>query len=70
MAGWRVVVHRRVIVNLVTGAAIDGVLLRQTGPLLILADCKLRTDQGEWVPADGQIVVERSQIEFVQALGG
>jgi small nuclear ribonucleoprotein (snRNP)-like protein len=65
---WRIVLKHRVVVNLLTGTAIEGVLLRRSGPLLVLADCTLHPVQGEAAKVDGQVVVERSQVEFVQAL--
>lgn len=70
MPGWNVAVRHRVIVNLVTGRAINGVLLKKSGPILLLGDCQVQDDQGGWVAVDGQVVVERSRVEFVQALGG
>ncbi|MFB7798943.1 hypothetical protein [Isoptericola sp. NPDC056134] len=63
-----VVVKRRVVVNLLSGSAIEGVLLKRRGPLLILADCTLHPSSGEPAKVDGEVVVERTQVEFIQAL--
>jgi len=68
-----VVVKRRVVVNLkasggIPGDAIEGVLLRKTGPLLILADATVHPFEGEASPADGELVIERSNVAFIQAL--
>lgn len=65
---WRLVIHRRVIVNLLSGDAIEGVLLRAKGQLLFLADATLLPEQGQPTPVDGEVIVERAQIAFVQAL--
>lgn len=63
-----VIVKRRVVVNLLSGSAVEGVLLKRRGPLLILADCTLHPERGDAAPVDGQVVIERSQVEFIQAL--
>lgn len=63
----RLVLHRRVLVNLVTAKAIEGVLIRQTGPLILLKDAVLH-EAGEQTQMDGEVVVERERIDFIQAL--
>lgn len=60
-------VYDRVLVNLVNGAAIDGVLIARRGPLLVLGDAVLLTAESEPQPMDGQVYVERSQVLFLQA---
>lgn len=64
----RLVVRRRVLVNLTTGQAIEGVLLRQSGPLLIVANATLLEPDSEPAPLDGEAVIERDRVAFVQAL--
>lgn len=64
----RLVVSRRVIVNLTTGQAVDGVLLKQSGPLLVLANATLLDPNAEPVALDGQAVIERDKVAFIQAL--
>lgn len=66
--GYRLVIRRRVVVNLVTGTAIAGVLLKRSGPLLVLADATVFPRDGVESKVDGEVVVERSQVEFVQAM--
>lgn len=66
--GWRLVVARRVVVNLKSGRAIDGLLVRRSGGLLFLKNAVLHEPDAEPVPLDGEAVVERSQIDFIQAL--
>lgn len=63
-----VVLKRRVVVNLKTGTAVSGVLLRKTGPLLILGDAVVHERDSEPAPADGELVIERSNVDFIQAL--
>lgn len=67
---WRVALRRRVVVNLVTGTAIEGVLLQRTGPLLRLADCTLHEEDSAPAAVDGEIVVERARVAFIQVMPG
>lgn len=68
MRAFRTVVHRRVVVNLISGRAVEGVLVRQSGPLLHVKDARLHEPGSEPSPVDGEVVVERSQVDFIQAL--
>lgn len=64
----RVALRRTVIVNLVDGSAFQGVLLREVGPLLTLANASLlEPGQTDPVPLDGEIIIERANVRFVQA---
>lgn len=66
--GWRVILHRTVVVNLTTGTAIAGVLLRRTGPLLVLANATVHEPDSVPAQVDGEVVIERSKVAFIQAL--
>jgi len=61
----RTAARRRVIVNL-SDQAFDGVLWAKRGPLLVLRDAKLLTEGAEATPMDGEIVIDRSKVTFVQ----
>ncbi|MFC5992940.1 hypothetical protein ACFQE5_01795 [Pseudonocardia hispaniensis] len=63
----RTAVRRRVLVNLIGGQAIDGVLWARRGRMLILRDAKLLEQGVEPVPMDGEVIIDRQQIDFVQA---
>jgi hypothetical protein len=65
---WRLVKARRVVVNLRSGQAIQGLLVRQSGPLLFLAEAQLHEGNNNPVPIDGQAVIERPGIDFIQIL--
>lgn len=65
---WSVVVARRVVVNLKSGTALDGVLVRKDGPLLFLKNAVLLEQGQEPAPVDGEAVVQCSQVDFIQAL--
>lgn len=65
---WRLVKARRVVLNLRSGQAIDGLLVRQEGPLLFIAEASLHEGGENPTLIDGQAVVERHTIDFIQML--
>jgi hypothetical protein len=65
---WAVVTARRVVVNLKTGRAVDGLLVRKDGPLLFLKNAVLLEVGSEPAAIDGEAVVHAGQIDFIQAL--
>jgi hypothetical protein len=65
---WRVAVRKRVVVVLVDGESMQGVLLRRSGPLLVLSGAAVQSPAGA-VPMDGVVVVERSRVSWVQVVG-
>lgn len=70
MFAWRrTAVRKRVIVNL-PDKAFSGVLWAKRGPLLVLRDAELLEAGREPQRVDGEIVIERSQVEFTQVLAG
>lgn len=70
MFAWRrTAVRRRVVVNL-ADKAFRGVLWAKRGPLLVLRDAELLEAGREPQRVDGEIVIERSRVEFVQVTGG
>lgn len=70
MFAWRrTAVRKRVVVNL-ADQAFRGILWAQRGPLLVLRDAELLEAGRPAQPVDGEIVVERSKVEFTQVLAG
>jgi small nuclear ribonucleoprotein (snRNP)-like protein len=70
-ASWRrVALHRRVLVNLKTDKALRGVLFDQRGDVLVLKDTVLLEPNADPVRIDGDVVVERANIDFVQIVAG
>lgn len=65
----RTAVRKRVVVNL-ADKAFSGVLWAKRGPLLVLRDAELLEAGREPQRVDGEIVVERRQVEFMQVLAG
>lgn len=64
----RVALSRRVIVHTKTGSSLSGVLVEERGPILILKGAAMLTASSNPVPVDGDVVVERSNVDFVQVL--
>lgn len=70
MLWWRrTVVRKRVVVNL-PDKAFAGVLWAKRGPLLVLRDAVLMQHGAADTPLDGEIVIERARVEFIQVAGG
>jgi hypothetical protein len=67
MRSYKLVVSRRVMVNLTTGSAIQGILWDEKGPLIVLRDAQLHNEGGH-APLDGEVIIERDRIEFVQVV--
>lgn len=64
---WAPLVARRAVVNLHDGSAIDGVLVRRDGPLLVLREAVIHDGTSDEPPmADGELVVDRAQVAYLQ----
>lgn len=61
-------VLRSVVVYLGTDKALRGVLWRRTRDYLVLRNAELRERHANAVPMDGEIVIERATVEFIQVL--
>lgn len=70
MAFSRTLTRRRVLVNLRSGTVFTGILWARRGPLLVLRAVEVRapTANARFVPVDGEIVVERPQVDYIQVL--
>lgn len=65
MMGWRRLLRQRAVVNLKSGQAFSGIILRKSGRLVELADATLFEADHVPVPVDGTVVVERPNIAFI-----
>lgn len=65
----RLMVRRRVLVSLRSGNAVTGVLWVRRGRSLVLRAAQLLEPGAEPSPMDGDVVLDRDQIEFVQVAG-
>lgn len=60
--------RRRVICETKTGKTFRGVLWRKSGPLLVLRDVQMLFEGGAVAEVDGEIVIERTNINWLQVL--
>jgi hypothetical protein len=68
MFAWRrTAVRKRVVINQ-ADRAFRGILWAQRGPLLVLRDAELLEAGRAPQAVDGEVVVERSKVEFTQVL--
>lgn len=63
----RLIWRRKILANLTDGTAIDGVLYKQDGPLIVIKNATLLEPGADPVPLDGDVVIERDRIMFIQA---
>lgn len=64
----RFLLRRQVVVNLDDGSAVQGVLFAKSGPLLVVKSATLLEPQAEPMRVDGDVVIERSKVAYIQAL--
>ncbi len=71
MFAWRrTALRRRVVVNLKTDKAFRGILFSAPGPLLVLKEGELLEAGREPVKIDGDVVLEKGNVDFLQVLPG
>jgi len=63
----KVLLLRRVVVNLVDGSSIEGVLYRDPGNLLVLRNAVYLEPGADPLELDGETVIDRDKVLFVQA---
>ena len=61
-------VLRKIIVNTKTGKAFRGVLWRKRGRYLVLREAELLKPSGETTPMDGELLIFRNNVDFLQVL--
>lgn len=67
--GNRLAVRRRVLANLIDGNAMSGVLIARRGGYLVLKDVTLMTQGQEPTPMDGEVLLDKDRVDFLQVLG-
>lgn len=58
--------RERAMVNLDDGRAFDAIVWAKRGPLLVLRDARLLEPGAEPTPLDGEVIVERDRVAFMQ----
>lgn len=66
----RTLVRKRVVVNLIGERAFTGILWAQRGPLYVLRDVTMHEPGTDPARVDGEVVVERDRVEFIQVVSG
>lgn len=59
-------VHQRVVINLKSGTAVAGVVVAKKRSFCILRDAEVVEPGGHPVRADGEILVDRCEIDYIQ----
>lgn len=67
--GPRYPVLRRVIINLKTGRSFKGVLWERRGEYLVLREAQMIRERESPLPVDGELVVDKTNIDFMQVIG-
>lgn len=62
------VLQRNVLVNLISGNAVSGVCTFDGRRALILRGATVHTTDSDPTPADGEIVIDRINVDFIQIL--
>jgi len=65
---FRSVVHRRVVVNLWSGTAISGLVVKTHRSYCVIKDATVIEPGSEPARVDGEIIVDRRQVDYIQAL--
>lgn len=63
----RLALRKRVLVNLLDGKAMDGVLYARRGRLLVLRNVTVMESGTAPVEMDGEVIVDRDRVDFMQA---
>lgn len=67
LVAWRWLVRRRVVVVLEGERSVAGMLWARRGALLVLRQASI-TQGGKELPLDGDVVVERGRVQWIQVL--
>jgi small nuclear ribonucleoprotein (snRNP)-like protein len=65
----RTLTRKKVVVNLHSSRAFVGILWAQRGPLIVLRNVTMHEPGAAVASVDGEVVIERSQVEFIQVTG-
>ncbi|CPR79307.1 hypothetical protein [Mycobacteroides abscessus] len=57
---------REALWNLLSGSTIRGVLVKEAGPKLILRAASVYEPGREWVAADGEVIIDAANVDYVQ----
>ena len=69
LASRRLAVRKHVLVSLRSDRAVTGVLWARRGRFLVLKSAEMHEPGANPVPLDGDLVLDRDQVEYVQVTG-
>lgn len=64
----RSLVQRKILVNLLSGNAVSGVCTLDGRHALLLKGATVHEPGSEPVPADGEVLIDRANVDFIQIL--
>lgn len=64
----RKLVNRNLLVNLRSGNAIAGVCVHESHDALVLRGATVHTADSDPAPADGEVLIDRPAVDFIQLL--
>lgn len=62
------VLHRNVVINLLSGNALSGVVSYETRQALVLRGATVHEPDADPAPADGEVLIDRANVDFIQLL--
>lgn len=62
------VLHRTVLVNLLSGNALSGVCSFESRDALVLRGVTVHEPSSDPAPADGEVLIDRANVDFIQLL--
>ena len=63
-----VMLNRQVLVNLNSGNALAGVITFESRTAIVLRGVTVHTTDSDPAPADGEVLVDRAHVDFIQML--
>lgn len=61
--------RQSVLVNTLSDQTFRGVLWEKSGEFLVLKSTEMAKNRAEWIRIDGDVVIPRESVEFIQVLG-
>lgn len=63
-----VLLHRKVVINLLSGNAVSGVVSHESRAALVLRGAMVHEPGADPASADGEVLIDRANVDFVQII--